>query len=62
MDLQALCVRLPAAEGLELRQLLDAGELFPHPASSDPPEFPQAPDPDDAKILAASQAGRVLSQ
>ena len=42
---------------LDRRQLHDAGQLLPHPAPTDPPRLPQAADPDDAKIAAASQAG-----
>ena len=42
--------------------MLHSGELFPHSAASDPPQFPQAADHYDAEILAASQALRLHSQ
>jgi 2-oxoglutarate dehydrogenase E1 component len=42
---------------LDRGQLHDAGQLLPHPAPADPPQLPQAADPDDAEIAAAAQAG-----
>ena len=42
------------------RQLHHASELFPHPAPSVAPRFPQAAGADDAEIAAPSQALRVV--
>src|SRR6185436_12518848 len=50
---------LPAAvRGGQLagRQLLDAGQLFPHPAPAAASEVPQAAGADDAQVAAAPQA------
>ncbi len=40
-------------------ELHHAGELFPHPAPAAPSRLPQAADPDDAEIAAASSSRRV---
>ena len=39
------------------RQLLDPGQLLPHPAPPDAARVPQAADPDDAQVAAAAQEG-----
>ena len=41
------------------RELHDASELFPYPAPSASPRVPQALDPDDPEIAAASQARHI---
>src|SRR5690606_18891278 len=56
---------LPADVGrgkLDRRQLLDPGELFPHPAPPAASRLPQAADPDDAEIAAAPSALRVAGR
>src|SRR3546814_6075457 len=40
-------------------ELQHPGQLLPHPAPADAPQVPQAADPDDAEVAAASQAGGV---
>jgi 2-oxoglutarate dehydrogenase E1 component len=49
-------LQLCAEDNIAGRQCLDAGELLPRPAPADPPQLPQAADPDDAEVAAAAQA------
>ena len=44
------------------RELHDAGELLPHPAPAVEARNPQAADPDDAEVAAASQAGGLAAR
>ena len=44
------------------RQLHDPGQLFPHAAPADAPQFPQAAGDHDAQVAAAPQAGGVESR
>ena len=43
-------------------ELHDPGQLLPHPAPADPPQLPQALDPDDAEVAAPPQARGLQAQ
>ena len=47
---------------LDRGELHHAGQLLPHPAPADPPQLPQAADPDDAEVAAAPQARGLQAQ
>ena len=55
-------LQMCAARQLDRGELHDAGQLLPHPAPADPPQLPQAADPDDAEVAAAPQARGLEAQ
>jgi 2-oxoglutarate dehydrogenase E1 component len=54
-------LQMCAEDNMQVANVHDAGELLPHPAPPDEARLPQAADPDDAEVAAASQARHLVA-